>query len=161
MAIMKVDGMKNYVFEPGQSKAAKDRNLYEAEQGIGLTESSEGDRNKALRLEMVLKALGSAGEKISALKGKAADLSEVDLIPLSSEVRRLKKDLKRMAMQKDLTALAYNPKALRGFEHVLSERKGFKNITGTLALIEHFQCGEIDAETLLSELEKLGVFDLS
>lgn len=163
MAIMKVDGMKNYVFEPGQSKAAKDRSLYEAEQGINLTESSEGDRNKAKRLEMVLKALGGAGEKITSLKAKAmeSELSEHDLNPLSGEIKKLKADLRRMTAKAELKEMKENPRTISGFKHLIREKKGLVDIEGTIALVEDFQCGEIGAEELLKKLEAKGVFAFS
>jgi uncharacterized protein involved in exopolysaccharide biosynthesis len=161
MAIMKVDGMKNYVFEPGQSKAAKDRRLYEAEQGIDLTESTAGDRNKALRAEMVLTALGKASSSIAALKAKAneSELSESDLNPLSREIRKLKSDLKRMTVKAELQEMATNPRAVSGLKHTLREKQGIKDLEGTVLLIERFQEGELSAEKLLKELETRGIFD--
>ena len=165
MTITKIDGLESWGLPPGgQSREAKERALFEKEKGldVNLNESSGGKALREARGVLVLKALGIAASAIEELKKKAAaesELSESDLNPLSGEIRKLKRDLKRMAVRADLEKLSTNPKATVGLKYVLSEKKGLRDLPGTLSLIEKFQCGELSAEKLLTELETRGIFD--
>ena len=165
MAITKIDGLNWEIPKGGQSREAKERSLFEKEQGIGvnLNESAGYKANKAVREATVLRALGIAAEKIEALKAKATEneLVEADLNPLSSEIRKLKRDLTRMTIKSELNSISTNPKAISGFKYLIKEKKGIKDLEGTVLLIERFQCGELSAEKLLKALEEKGVFDFS
>lgn len=166
MAIKKVDGLGWELPPGGRSEEARQRTLYENEKGIGvnLAESEQGRKDKSHRETMVLRALGIAADKIEELKKKAVtetELNEADLTPVASEIRRLKSNLRRMTVKAELQEMSTNPSAVRGLKYTLQEKKGLKDLAGTLSLIERFQEGSLSAEKLLKELEGKGVFNFS
>jgi hypothetical protein len=121
--------------EPGESREAKERALYEKEKGLTiLKESKDTDDDAKIRERMVLDALGV---RIDGLK-KKVESKGIELNDLA-ELERKVNQLKNTVSLKE------------------SERAGNIGITEeTLRLIDRFQTGKLSALGLLEELEKSG-----
>jgi len=101
MAKFKINCWPSLEFEAGTSKEAKDRSLYEREQGLDktITESAEGQRDREEREKVFMGAMGikPKEEEPKKLKEKPEPFAD-----LRKELKELEESLKR-------EGIVYNP----------------------------------------------------
>ena len=98
MATTKIDGLENWGLpEGGKSREAKERALYEKEQGIdskSLAENAVGRDQKALRESQVLRALGFEVDDLKRRERKSpGSITVADVVLLERRIETLKSNV--------------------------------------------------------------------